>query len=152
MTRWLTAGVAELCCGASLKAPHRQCLVSLAVSDDHTHGIQRRGDPEWICVAVAALARYPAHACLDEVVCCGHMAGRADQVQGSLEDEMSYLDRVPESNWQRLADLLGMVAWSRMRTNVLTFAHASCADLFNKTLETLHPYSWRPCWGMCGQS
>lgn len=151
MTRWLTLGAScrallrSLCLGIS-------DLMSFVrsdpkVSDYHAHGYERLGDAEVFYVVVAALAVYPMESFLGNVMEDDRLARNLDEVVSDLDDEMQYLQQIPESAWVRLAGVLEEPVWGRLRSAVLVSAHISYAYLSKKSIGPASAYPWSLCRG-----
>lgn len=146
-SRWATVGVACRALVASLCAGLvpwvAQARRNPKNTDYHLHGFQFLTASVKISACVAALASYPAEGGLLEVLADDRLAKRLEVVEGSMLEDIAYVEGLGQHTWATLAEMLGDASGHvALRSQVVTSMHISGGYIKSKVFQVVRSLPW----------
>ena len=93
-------------------------------------------------MATASFGAYPIEAFCIELLHDDRLARNYDEVCTEIRDELDYLEEMPLTVWQRVAECITGMTGQRLRNYTLHTAHSSVAFLRERALDVVGGLPW----------
>ena len=144
-SRWITVGCSCRTLIASLLTGLESLVAFIredpASSDFHIVGFVRLSPEMKKFSAAAALASYVSDAFLSEMMEDPRLPMRLAFLKQCVQDEQQWLDSLPFSVWESMAEVVGGAA-RELRTDTIAAGHISMAFLQNRVFSEAEKHPW----------